>query len=1476
MGDIFGDRIDHGGDILALADGDAAVPCVLEKAIDPPVATHLDEADVIEEETRALAMGDPYVEQFAILRHLREHRREMVAQDFEPRDLGLAQLGEHIGAFGIGETGAAQRAGQIGDARLLALRRGRGASAGGDTGTRSATLRGDRRSGSIADRGRMAVPFGVVHLTHSYERPHGASRPLYPLGRCWRLESAAAAPHDKLRRFGARSPLDRGNFRERSGAKPIRCHERRSRVAISGPIRRGSTFAAPSGKSSDFGVAAIPRRARPERKFGDSLMALLDAGSSTANMRIERLAAGSLCAVVASVEAGAGSERLLVAGLFAAIALLLLRPAVGRIRQGVDFAFDFAAVGALAFLCDPAGVLWRAPQSLAQLFALTSVGASVAVVLYLVGAAFAPSASRFAMRAALLALPLLFCLLIALGSPVIGELGGALFLGFDVPERVRVLAGRILVVFLLNEAVIVGAPLALGRYLPQQWRPHGVLSLAAFVAALTPEIASLASTSYIAQLPAPVAVVLAAIAAAVAQAGLWGETYLVTQSMAGMLRGTPSLPVIVFNDWRTGAAKGAVYGLVFMALLLAVGLVVSFPPAVSLIAASGPIGGALLGAAAYPLARAIVESTDSTSPFFGRLELEYRRIDNFPRGLVAGAAVGVALLVALPDQAGGARFLFGAAAGALAYAGVDAGFDLYALINDRRQHLRSWRVYALGALLGGLVGGAIAWYLDAGQLKTIIDKFFAYIALSYPADGRPLTAYVIRPLFSKWGATDLGVVDGGVRLFFDESLSGVIQWVFAAPLFSINLFFLTALVNRSLAPLRQLASLEGLDMLIENAVRVLRWGLWMAPVIYSFLKAAPDPTWYNQDGLIRTVVATWMNYALPGQDFRAWSLDIFTALLAYDVVRVVIWFDHMGLRVATLVNLSFVGGDVADERAARFVGKAQKSRAIPEGLRRFATWAPLLLPFYIPRGAEWDSAWSAAERMSMLRPPSYAYLFGGYLAYAGLLALALVIFLLVQLARAGKLPLEGITGAGGVPGSKPFELTNGLVASQWFEDGQGAMRVEGVARGGPPIDLTRRPDDHAHPRGRFLFFREEGGDLWSLGSAPTCTRCEKISLESEGCTFLYFLSEQNGFAIEAKIALAPDEAVEITRLRLVDLEQRPRRLTLATLREWVLNETGVEQRDAAYNAIHIGTWFVGALDAVIAQNRLLKGGARRDVDRRLSPEVGFHAIGASEGTNLRVIGYEDVKARFYGLGPAGAPDSLLDGDTPRDRSDEGLLFGFEPIASLRAELEIAPGGAAEIVIVDGWAKDSHAAARAIAKHLGREGVDFGAVEAALAKRRALLYPTPPPEHRYRFAEDGRSLTLTPDTPRTYAHVIANAFGQGAVLGNHGDIYSFHGNSRLNALTPFRMGEGRMAPAGQAIYVYDLARQDAHSATFVPLRRRDARYEVEYGLGYAIYRAHRDGLDLELTVFVAPNEPVEISCCASAIGAITSVCCRSCR
>ena len=118
----------------------------------------------------------------------------------------------------------------------------------------------------------------------------------------------------------------------------------------------------------------------------------------------------------------------------------------------------------------------------------------------------------------------------------------------------------------------------------------------------------------------------------------------------------------------------------------------------------------------------------------------------------------------------------------------------------------------------------------------IAAKLAAYGTVHGPAPD-----YVIYPLFSKWGALSLGPAEGGVRLLYNELLSGVINWSLAAPLFSINLVLLTALLQRSLRPIRGLFSARGVVGLVEQAIRVLRWGLWMAPVIYSFLRMAPDP-----------------------------------------------------------------------------------------------------------------------------------------------------------------------------------------------------------------------------------------------------------------------------------------------------------------------------------------------------------------------------------------------------------------------------------------------------------------------------------------------------------------------------------------------------------------------------------------------------------------------------------------------------------
>ena len=247
----------------------------------------------------------------------------------------------------------------------------------------------------------------------------------------------------------------------------------------------------------------------------------------------------------------------------------------------------------------------------------------------------------------------------------------------------------------------------------------------------------------------------------------------------------------------------------------------------------------------------------------------------------------------------------------------------------------------------------------------MIAKFWAYADVNYRQSGRQLGDFTTYPIFNKYGAVNLGEVAGGVRLFWAESVAGVINWSLAAPLFSINYVLLDALLQRSLRPIKGLLSPKGVEGLVEQGVRVLRWGLWMAPIINSFLRQSPDPSWYNQDGAVRT---GGRHRRRRDPDARrrsgASASSCSSGLLAYDWLRILIWFDHMGLRVASLVNLSFLGGDRADEAAARFVGHNGRTRAIPDGIRRFMTWAPLLIPFYIPRGAEWDFAWTGAEKLA--------------------------------------------------------------------------------------------------------------------------------------------------------------------------------------------------------------------------------------------------------------------------------------------------------------------------------------------------------------------------------------------------------------------------------------------------------------------------------------------------------------------------------
>jgi cyclic beta-1,2-glucan synthetase len=1117
---------------------------------------------------------------------------------------------------------------------------------------------------------------------------------------------------------------------------------------------------------------------------------------------------------------------------------------------------DAIVLTAFVAAADPAAKVWAPPLVWLDLFRLSAVGSATAVVFYLI-AAMATSTGREGslpprMRWFLLLAPYLANLVLSLTSPLVR----AVFSGF----------APIAVLAIFNEVLVVGLGVTIDRRFTRDLRFHALLLAGAAGAFAAPFVADLGSSAAASRLSEPLQLVQVVATTMLAQAGLWAETFLVTGVIMDALRGRRPTFFAAFRHWREGGTKAAIYSGWFMLLVHTFGFTFSADAFASASRELPLLVPAVCGALLFPLVKTIVESFDGSRPFFERLGESVRSAPNYARGLVVGLGLGAAFSGFLDFDSAGARFVFGFAVGAAAYAGIDVLLDAIALLRGPRKLFQPLRLYALGALLGGVVGGSLAWYFDPPQMTAVSEKFKGYFAVFYPAAGLPVADYVIYPLFSKWGAIDLGSVSGGVRLFFSESLSGVINWSLAAPLFSINLVALTALVQRDTGPLKGLLTKDGVVGVLEQAFRVQRWGLWMAPVIYSFLRMAPDPTWYNQDGAIRTAAAVAQSFTLSGPEFRAWSLDVFLGLLAYDWLRVLIWFDHMGLRVATLVNASFVVGDALDEKAARFLGHSMTARCIPEGIRRFATWGPLLIPFYIPRGAEWERVWNQADvvraQATSLAPPV------GDVVFTYSLTACAASMLLVGLLLRKRGTSFAISDARDA--AEPFRswrvasarLGNGLATVEVGGDGRGFSAARSMIRGCPELDLTKRPDGSRSIRGKFFYLRElrgdgkDAGEVWSSTYEPTRHAAGDYAFEQPSPTTAVIRNAHDGIRVETRVTVAATQSVELWVLRLENLEARPRRIEITSYQELAIADREAYERHPSYHSLHVGTWFVRPLGAILAYNRKL-GTAAGDGER-VRRDIAFHAVQSDASGRVRLVGYEDSRSLFIGSGTLRSPDAIENSDM-RAPDDEGLGYSFDPAASLQLHVDLPAEGFVELRFADGYATSEHEAAALISKYLGTTLPNAAALDTALAKTRLALdrQRLDPERLPFEFSADGTELTVDWDTSRPWTHVLANELGHGAVLSNDGQIFSFAANSQQNSLTPFLPDSIPAQRLGQAIYVVDEETRLVDTPTFAPMRRREHEHDVVFGRGYATYKKTRPDADLELTVFVPPDEPVEV-------------------
>ncbi|MBP8056647.1 MAG: glycosyl transferase family 36 [Chloroflexi bacterium] len=125
-----------------------------------------------------------------------------------------------------------------------------------------------------------------------------------------------------------------------------------------------------------------------------------------------------------------------------------------------------------------------------------------------------------------------------------------------------------------------------------------------------------------------------------------------------------------------------------------------------------------------------------------------------------------------------------------------------------------------------------------------------------------------------------------------------------------------------------------------------------------------------------------------------------------------------------------------------------------------------------------------------------------------------------------------------------------------------------------------------------------------------------------------------------------------------------------------------------------------------------------------------------------------------------------------------------------------------------------------------------------------------------FSTNGREYVITtPLTPRPWGNIISNG-DYGLMVSQTGSGYSWRGNAGQNRLT--RSFQDLVKDNwGKYFYIRDLKRNLYWSATYKPVMHPYQSFSVVHGLGYSVFHQEIAEIASELTLFVAPQDPVEI-------------------
>jgi cyclic beta-1,2-glucan synthetase len=214
-------------------------------------------------------------------------------------------------------------------------------------------------------------------------------------------------------------------------------------------------------------------------------------------------------------------------------------------------------------------------------------------------------------------------------------------------------------------------------------------------------------------------------------------------------------------------------------------------------------------------------------------------------------------------------------------------------------------------------------------------------------------------------------------------------------------------------------------------------------------------------------------------------------------------------------------------------------------------------------------------------------------------------------------------------------------------------------------------DPVSDPISDVIYLRDDAtDDVWTATPAP-CGHDTPYTVR-HGAGSSVFECERNGIATRLTLAMADDEPVRLSILRVANTGTSARRIVVTAYVEWTLGA----QREHTQH--HVCTEFDARLHAMFAQNHF---------DPHFGQHVAFCALSEP------VSDYTADRRAFLGRNgsvsdPAGLRDASLGG---------AAGIGLDPCAALRCVLQLAPGETREVVVVLGAADSDAAAHEAVSR-----------------------------------------------------------------------------------------------------------------------------------------------------------------------------------